>query len=195
MLNVVFASDNNYVPFLGTSIVSLIRNNQDDFDKINIFILDDGITSDNKKRLKKLINNPNHILIFIKTKDLTDLEVNVVGLDRNFNTNSITNYSRLFIASLLPKNIDKIIYLDCDTLIVDSFKELWNTNIDNYYCGAVLDVTNTIVKNYLGFQLEDAYINSGFLLINLKKWRENNVEKKFIHFMIKNQNKYYECSE
>ena len=68
MLNVVLASDNNYVPFLGVAITSLIKNNQNDFDEINIYILDDGITFNNKKRLEKLINNSNYRLSFIKTK-------------------------------------------------------------------------------------------------------------------------------
>ena len=192
MLNVVFASDNNYVPFLGVAITSLIKNNQNDFDKINIFILDDGITEENKKRIEALITNPNHNLNFIKTKNLSDLEVNMIGLDRNLNMDSFTTYSRLFIASLLPKDIDKVIYLDCDALIVDSFKELWNVNIDNYYCGAVLDGINTSIKNRLDFELEENYINSGFLLVNLKKWRGDNVESKFIHFMMENQNRFYQ---
>ena len=191
-LNVVFASDNNYVSFLGVAITSLIKNNQNDFDNINIYILDDGITSENKKRLEALITNPNHVLNFIKTKNLKDLGVNMVGLDRNLNMDSFTTYSRLFIANLLPEDIDKVIYLDCDALIVDSFKELWNMNIDEYYCGAVLDGINTAIKNRLGFKLEDTYINAGFLLINLKKWRENNVEEKFIKFMAENQNRFYQ---
>ena len=192
MLNVVFASDNNYVPFLGVAITSLIKNNQNDFDKINIFILDDGISGENKKRIELLITNPKHVLNFIKTKNLSDLEVNLVGLDRNLNMGSFTPYSRLFIPSLLPKDINKVIYLDCDALIVDSLKKLWETNIDDYCCGAVLDGINTSIKNRLGFKLEENYINSGFLLVNLKKWRENNIESKFIHFMMENQNRFYQ---
>lgn len=85
-------------PFLGVAIVSLIENNQNDFDKINIFILDDELTSKNKKRLKNLINNPNHILTFIKTKNLEDLKVNIIGLDKKFSIDSFTTYARLFMA-------------------------------------------------------------------------------------------------
>ena len=125
MLNIVFASDNNYALYLGVAIVSLIKNNQNDFDKINIFVLDDGISSENKKRLEALVTNQNHVLNFIKTKGLSDFEINMVGLDRIFSKNSFTTYSRLFVASLLPKDIDKVIYLDCDRLILGSFKELW----------------------------------------------------------------------
>lgn len=191
MLNVAFASDDNYVPLLGVAITSLIKNNQDDFDRINIFILDDGITSKNKKRIENLINNSNHFLYFIKTKNLNDLEIELYSLGENQGF-SFTVYSILFMSSLLPKDIDKIIYLDCDALILGSFKELWMENIDDYSCGAVLDAMGDSFKIMLGFKLEDNYINSGFLLINLKKWRQDNVEEKFIHFMIENQNRFYQ---
>ena len=189
MLNVLFASDDNYVPLLGVAITSLIENNQKDFDKINIFILDDEITSKNKKRLENLINNSNHNLYFIKNKNVTDLKIDLYSLGKNQN---LTAYSRLFLASLLPKDIDKIIYMDCDVLILGSFKELWMTNIEEHPCGAVLDVTDDFYKTELGFNLEEDYINSGFLLINLKKWRQDNVEEKFIQFMVENQNKFYQ---
>lgn len=188
MLNIVFSSDDNYVPHLSIAITSLIKNNKKDFKKINIFILDDGISLKNKEKLEKITNN----LTFIKTKNLNDLNAHIVGLSRNKTLNSFTTYSRLFISSLLPKDIDKVIYLDCDGLILDSFKELWDINIDNYYCGAVLDGINTAIKNRLGFKLEEDYINAGVLLINLKKWRESNIEEKFISFMVENQNRFYQ---
>ena len=194
MLNIVFASDDNYVPLLGVAITSLIKNNQDDFDKINIFILDDEISENNKKRLEKLVDNPNHILIFIKTKKLDDLKINLLHMYKNLHI-SFTNYARLFMADLLPKDIDKVIYLDCDGLIVDSLNEVWNANIDDYYCGAVLAGMSDAHKQYLGFKLDDSYFNSGFLLVNLKKWRQDNVEEKFIQFMVENQNKFYQQDE
>ena len=193
MLNIVFASDDNYVPLLGVAITSLIKNNQDDFDKINIFILDDEISENNKKRLEKLIDNPNHILIFIKTKKLDDL-INLLPMYKNSHI-SFTNYARLFMADLLPKDIDKVIYLDCDGLIVDSLNDVWNANIDDYYCGGVLAGMSDAHKQYLGFKLDDSYFNSGFLLVNLKKWRQDNVEEKFIQFMVENQNKFYQQDE
>lgn len=65
-------------------------------------------------------------------------------------------------------------------------------NIEEYPCGAVLEAIADSYKMELGFKLEEDYINSGFLLINLKKWRQDNVEEKFIQFMVENQNKFYQ---
>ena len=192
MLNVVFASDNNYVAFLSIAMISLLEHNKNDFDKINIFVLDDGISDENKSRINNLVTDYSCDITFIETKKLDEMDFNVLGLERNLNESSLTTYARLFMSTLLPETIDKVIYLDCDSLIVDSFKDLWKLDISNYYCAGVLDGINTAVKEYLGFEKEDNYINAGFLLVNLKKWREDNVENEFIRFMADNQDRFYQ---
>lgn len=192
MLNVVFASDDNYAPFLSIAMFSLIKNNANDFDKINMFILDDGISDANKTKINKLFKDYHCSISFIRTKKLDNMDFNIIGIERNFNKSSLTAYARLFVSTLLPNSIDKVLYLDCDSLIVDSYKDLWNLDISNYYCAGVLDGINTAVKEKLGFNKNDNYINSGFLLINLKKWREENVEEKFIRFMVENQHRFYQ---
>ena len=192
MLNIVYASDNNYSPFLLISLNSLLENNKKDFNKINIYILDDGINEKNKIKILKLSQKYSCEITFIETKKLDEMNFNIQGIERNFNEASLTAYSRLFMSTLLPKNIDKVLYMDCDSLIVDSYKNLWNLDISNYYCAGVLDGINTAVKKKLGFDKNDSYINSGFLIVNLKKWREENVEEKFIKYMSENQHKYYQ---
>ena len=190
-MNIVLASDDNYVPLLTISIVSLLENNYKDFDEINVFILNDGITNQNIEKIKNILNKYNCNISFIKTKDIEHLNLNIVSLERD-NIASFTTYSRLFIGSLIPDNIDKIIYIDCDILNVYSLKQLWEEDISDYYCAAVLDCCNTTIQEMLGISEEDNYINAGMLYINLKKWREDNVEEKFIEFMMNNQNRFYQ---
>lgn len=192
MLNVVFASDDNYIPFLSIAMYSLIKNNEKDFDKINIFILDDEISDANKSNVNNLFKDYPVSISFIETKKLDSVDFNIRGIERNFNKASLTAYARLFMSTLLPRSIDKVLYLDCDSLIMDSYKHLWNLDISDYYCAGVLDGINTAVKEKLGFSKNDDYINSGFLLVNLKKWRDENVEEKFIKFMAENQHRYYQ---
>lgn len=103
------------------------------------------------------------------------------------NIMSYTTYCRLFISSLLPKNIDKVLYLDCDSIIVNPLNELWNIDVSNYSCGAVVDVANGLdfMKTGINMDKNDTYFNAGVLVINLKYWRDNNIEDKFINFLIK----------
>ena len=122
------------------------------FEKINIFILDDGIKSKNKKLLNDLASEYCANLEFIKL-DKNDIFKNIHGLDRNGKITH-TTYARLFIPSLLPNNIDKVLYLDVDSLILDSFKELWKLDLEDNLCAAVIDVSSDkLITNKLGNKL------------------------------------------
>ena len=50
-LHIAFSSDNNYVAHLGVAIISLLENNRN-FDMVNIHVLDNGISDENKKLIK-----------------------------------------------------------------------------------------------------------------------------------------------
>lgn len=186
MINVVYASDNNYAPYLAVSLNSLILNNSNE--SINIFILDNNISENNKDYLKILISKNNNFQIkFISTKKFENsVNISKSQIDGLLGIN-LTSYSRLLLSSILPNDIEKVIYIDCDSLIVDNIRKLWEINIDKYMCAGVLDTTPTYFKEIVGLNDEDEYINAGMLLINLKKWREENVEKHFLNFL---ENKY-----
>lgn len=190
-MNVVLASDDNYVPLLTIAAVSFLVNNQKDFNEFNIFILDDGITENNKNKIEAVLKEYNCNISFIKTKKIEDLDFKVLSLERG-ELPSLTTYARLFIPSLLPEDVDKVLYLDCDSIIVDSFKQLWQEDISNYYCAAVRDCSNTSFMEALGVSRDEEYFNAGVLFINLKKWRDDDVEEKFIEFLTNNQQRYYQ---
>jgi len=163
----------------------LLENNEKDFDCINIFIIDDGINISNKNKILELTEKYNCKITFIQPN------FDSINILMPHHLNSFTTYSKLFISTILPDNIDKIIYLDCDSLILGSYKELWNLDIDNYYCAGVLDIVSEDIKKLFWYLDVNSYINAGFLLINLKKWREDLIEERFIDFLSKNYGKFY----
>ena len=84
-------------------------------------------------------------------------------------------YFRLFCASILPKDINRILYLDSDMIVNSSLENLWKTDLTDAALAAV-------VSPGMGSN-KDIYINSGLLLINLEYWRENKVEKLFVDYI------------
>lgn len=82
---------------------------------------------------------------------------------------------RLKLASLT--NEDKIIYLDSDVVVLDNLSKLWNYNIEDYLLGAVEDKYSDMMKCHANLDYNDIYINSGVLLMNLKKFRKINLEE------------------
>ena len=191
MFNVVFASSNEYSSFLLIALTSLLENNKSDFDCINIYILDDGISVDKKNRINELSDKYPCQITFIELNILHSSDIDLMPIQLKSSTNSLTTYSRLFISKLLPKHINKVLYLDCDALILGSYKELWDLDISDYYCAAVLETINDTVKKLFWYLDFDSYFNAGFLLINLEKWRNDNVEVKFAEFLSKNYGKFF----
>jgi lipopolysaccharide biosynthesis glycosyltransferase len=145
-MDVVYASDDGYAFYLGVSLYSLLKNNRADFDEIKIFILDTGIKLENKEKLEKLCLDFNRKIYFY---DVGEIEKKL-GLSIKSNL-PLGAYSRLFVSSLLDDDISKVIYLDSDSLVVGSFKEIWNCDISDYYCAGVLDNTMPYYKYLLAF--------------------------------------------
>lgn len=187
MINVVFASDDNYVPYLLVSLCSMFENNESI--KLNVFILSNNISKKNKKAITDLASHYSYSkIIFIEMNNLEEKLKNNINQENSLLNINLTAYCRLFLDEVIPENIDKIIYFDCDSLIVNSLNELWNINLTNNYCAGVLDPTPVYYKKIIGLNEVDDYINSGMLVINLKKWRESNIKKDFLTFLDKHKN-------
>jgi lipopolysaccharide biosynthesis glycosyltransferase len=77
-----------------------------------------------------------------------------------------------------------VLYLDCDTVVVRSLKALWRTDLGDAILGAVMEPTiYEAVKESIGLSAEDGYYNSGMLLVDLDRWREEKVQEKLMAFL------------
>lgn len=187
IINILLSSDDNYAPLTGVLIQSLLNHNASEFQEISIYILDGGITKDNKSKIDSICQKFDNITLnFIKYDNIEDM----VGIDMKMSI-SFTSYARLFTESLLPKDIDKILYLDVDAVVNGSLKKIYKTNIDDYYIAAVEDMGPEYINNFLKLPEGTIHYNAGFLLINLKKWRQDNLEKKFIDCIIQFNGQVY----
>ena len=108
----------------------------------------------------------------------------------------VSAYSRIFSPYLLGPDAERLIYLDVDTLLRADISGLWNLDLGDNIIAAAQDPGETIdcqwggIPNYaeLGLSPKTKYFNSGVLLMNPKKWRENNIT----HEVFTALNKYAE---
>ena len=99
---------------------------------------------------------------------------------------------KLLVPKLFPE-LDKILILDCDTLIINSgLEELLDDNIDDYYAGGVLDIPIFFGPKLFKFGWEQkkqcqtqTYFNCGLIYLNLKKIREDNKDFELLQAAIK----------
>ena len=82
---------------------------------------------------------------------------------------------RIFLPELLP-GVDRVLYLDADTIAVDSLSPIWEVPLGDSYLAAV---TNVFQPNHfhrpaqLGLPGPKVYFNSGVLLMNLDQMRRD----------------------
>lgn len=177
-INILCATDDNYVPYCGIMLTSVFFNNRDA--DILVYVITQGLTPKNSNSLTKLASQYGQKIEFV-TADVESINFPIWEGDHV----SIGAYLRLFAADLLPNNISKVLYLDCDIIVNKSLQELWNTDISNIAAGVIIDSGHFIEDRNMMCGLENAeqYFNSGVMLINLDYWREHNLLSDFLEFI------------
>lgn len=185
-VNVVYAADDGYAEIMGVSILSLLETNQGVPD-MTIYIVEDGIGERNITKLTQMIHDYGRKVVFIKKPDF----LKNLGVDLKTARWSESAYSRLFLQDLFAPYADvhKLLYLDCDTLIVADVRELWNTDISDWLGAACLDCMGNLHKRIIGAKKTDNYFNDGVLLLNLDRWKNEGVQRTFSAFIQKHKGK------
>ena len=180
---IFFSTDDNYIPYLDVAVSSLIANASRDY-SYRIIVLNTGLRSDNIAKVKQN-ERPGFAIDFI---DISKRIEKIRSHFKNIYHFSIVTYYRLFIASLFPQ-YDKILYLDCDIVVLGDVAELYHTDLGQNILGAV---TDQYVCNTMEFRLyaekaigvdPDTYFNAGILVISLDQFRKNRIEQKFIRLI------------
>ena len=186
IIPVFFATDDNYVPFLAVAIKSLLENASQEY-FYNIHILTDGLTNESITKLRKNMSSNSRLIIDTMNACIEDIESNLNASLRDYYTISI--FYRLFIAKLYPE-YHKAIYLDCDLVVIGDISKLYNTDTEGNIFGVVVDdviASNPQFREYarLGVGVDDKkYFNSGMLLMDLDKYREEDILNKFLHLLL-----------
>lgn len=183
--HIVYASDDKFAEILGVSLVSLYENNQDMQD-IKVYILDSGISDDNKQKLDFVCEQYKRSnLEFIPADNISEKLSMKVATDRG----SLSQYARLFVSSKLPKNLKRVLYLDCDIIVNKSISGLWNLDLQGKTIGALMDAFSKYYRMNINLKPDDIMFNSGVMLIDLDRWKNENIEAKLLKFILKKRGK------
>lgn len=85
-------------------------------------------------------------------------------------------YYRLAAPLLLPKTLDRILYLDVDTLVINPLRGLYSMDFAGNYYIACTHIRETLTKlNELRLNAPEGvpYVNTGVMVLNLAALREN----------------------
>ena len=184
-VNLFFASDDGYIPFLAVTLASL-REHIDSSRHYDIKILNTGISRKNRERILTKFSSKNLEIEFC------DVSAAVENISERLHTRdyySKTTYYRLFIPRLFP-DLKKALYLDCDIVLRSDVGELFDTDMGENLVAAASDGfvectprLHSYVTERVGVRYHGDYFNAGVLLMNLEKMREAGFEERFTELL------------
>ncbi len=178
-ISLAICIDKNFVMQAGVFITSIKETNKDE--KILIYIFNQDLSDENKNTLNSIVSGTEISLEFL-SPDLSLLpEVSTAGKSHL----SMATYYRLLIPYALPESVSKLLYLDCDMIVLDSLRPLWETDINGKSGAVSMDMFNDdpSIATRLMYNPSYGYFNAGMILINLDYWRKNNISGKTLDFL------------
>ncbi|BAU55381.1 glycosyltransferase family 8 protein [Mucilaginibacter gotjawali] len=180
-IDVALSCDERYFPGLLGTVSSLLASADLSYHYV-FHILDGGITASSVSKFKSVIKNFKHSaevdFIQINTNEFSDFPA--------FFFDSKMAYARLLLPSLLK--IDKVIYIDADILVLKDIAELWEMELQEH-AAVCLETLICTIKNdcaiyeELGINGDAPHFNSGLMVMNLKKFRVDEIALKSFTYL------------
>ena len=187
---VAYASNDGYARHLTASMCSLFDNNRE-AEQIRVYILSNRLSEKNIDRMKCVAGQYGRELTVVELGDVRSrfpYEIDTRGFD-------VSALSRFFMAEVIPGE-ERVLYLDCDTIVADSLAELWSLPLEGFALAMAMEPTVGMnIKSQIGLTQEEPYYNSGVLLINLSYWRQEKVQTQLTDFYREKGGRLFACDQ
>jgi lipopolysaccharide biosynthesis glycosyltransferase len=154
---------------------------------VSLYIMDGGISEENRRRLTQVLN-VNHVEVHIEWVKPDLSRLSGVKTTQWFRQ---ATYLRLLIPELVPKQFDRVIYLDSDLVVEEDLGQLWEEEISDFPALAVQGYVNPYVScpgalpdtyQLLGLSPDTPYCNAGVMVMNLKRWRTEEIGRRALEY-------------
>ena len=182
-VDIVLITDANYMDFTRVAIQSA-KENMCPGSQYHFHVMTMDVSQSDVQALKALQTDN------VSVRVLPQQEANLFYIrDTHVSKTSLLKY---YITDALPE-LDKVLYIDSDVLVLHDLNKLYQTDVSDVYLAAVKDPSwffqNTHVVE-LNLEERGFYFNSGVMLMNLAKIREDNLVAQLEEFTNNNFRTY-----
>lgn len=185
-MNILYTLNDAFVPQVAAGITSVCENNKR-MDDITFYLMSLNISEENERKLEEYVHGYGRQITFIELEDMQKFftfQINTSGW------NPIV-LARLLLDELLPDTLERILYLDGDTIVRGDLSELWATDMGESAIAACIEPTcNKVRKSSLGLD-GIPYYNAGVLLVDLINWRKYGTGKQILDFYAAHEGKLF----
>ena len=179
-----FASNERYFPGLYCAVASALSH-LDAARKVDVKVLDGGISKTSKDRLERLVDRfGNQVRLKFVPVDESVFRGATLGPGESHMT-----YCRILLPHLL--DVPRLIYLDCDVLVFRDLSQLFDLELSPGKVLAAVPDSETLslaedcptIADAMGLPAEGAYFNCGMMLMNLDELRKQHFFERAVEFL------------
>ena len=175
-MNILYQCNDKYAPYCGVSITSLFENNKE-AKSICVFILEDEIKDENKEKFNSLAKKYGREIHFISTERLIQ-KMKDLGIAPY--RGSYTANFKMFINEYIPDDVDRLLYIDSDTIVDGGLTDLFSVDMGGKPIGMCMDSLVGEYKKCIGMENVEKYYNSGVLFFDVKEWKNQKCSENIV---------------
>ena len=185
-LNVLYACDENYAPYTGVSMTSLLESNRG-VDELTIYLAPMGFQEDTLRKFTELAHQYGRNLCIL---DTGEAEQCIQKYKCGAWNGSTATWLRFFVLEQIPANVTRLLWLDSDTAVCDDLSGLTDLDMKGCPIGAVCDSLCLYDRKRLNIPEGQSYYNAGVLLFDLEQWRPGNLQEKMMAHLAQHIDQY-----
>ncbi|MDI5920883.1 glycosyltransferase family 8 protein [Halomonas sp. LR5S13] len=164
-MNVVLSADESYARY-GAVVMASVIANANDPGNLHFFMLTPGLHEETRQSLRASVEGSGVAIdiIDVDAHELQGLKAGRFG---------VAALLPLLMHRYLPAGCERVIYLDCDVLVLSDLAELWSMPLEGHAAAAAMDLCNPVSR--LTRESPDDYFNSGVMLVDMAAWRSRRV--------------------
>lgn len=180
MIDLLFVSNDKFCPHLATLLRSVAASTPG---PVRAHIVTNDASAESRRQVARAV--PSIDLRWLDCGSLHGLPPSLFGIDP-------ISYGRLFGPGQLAGEVERLIYLDVDTLVRHDLTALWTTDLEGRPVAAVRDPGATSIGHptlgipdyeALGFAATAPYFNSGVMVIDVKRWNDDGAANRCLEFL------------
>jgi lipopolysaccharide biosynthesis glycosyltransferase len=189
-IEIVMATDEAFVRQLAVAVASISANCAE---ACRVRVLHDGVSPTARARVEA--SRRDHVDVeWIDARPMVDGHALPARNPR-------PTFFRLFVSELLPREVERVVYLDADVIVRRSLAPLWEMALDQTAIGAVRDAyrpwmvrNDTFRWREVGVAPGSPFFNSGVMVVDLEEWRRRDVGTRALALLSEQSRMFDQCA-
>ena len=194
MRNMMFQTSDQYAPYTGVAITSILESNRDVQD-MRFFIFGEAISQDNQEKFRELEKRYGCQVELI---DAAPIVAHLLSQNAGMYRDSFASYFKDFAPNILKERypeMSRLVFFEADMLMPGDLTELFTMDLKGKAMAMALCPTHKGNMRAMGLDPDKGFYNAGMMVIDLDAWKSHDCERRLMDCWQENKDFFFGTDE